>query len=138
MASQMEAILVRLQELITGLNLVSGMVERGRMRPVETVPCINIRRGVESFERLGVGWNAVRHEVSISVYVASETWESDLDALAVPLHAAIMSDAPLDGLARERRITGTEVAAQDSAPVVGEMTMRYEFTNPVRASGLDS
>lgn len=121
--------------LTSGVPLVSNRVYASRVYPLTEakLPAITVYTGAEISNRLNMGLSDLNRSLSVEVdiYVrATETFDDDVDAIAVQVEEAIAGDFTVNSLAKEAVLTGTDVQFSGDAeqPIgVAKMTFTVRY-----------
>jgi len=118
--------------LTNGVTLVSGRVYQSRVYPLSTanLPAITVLTGSESSALMAMGAKTLDRVATIFVdcYVSvTDSFDDDVDALAVQVESAIAADFTVDGLAKTAILRSTDIdfSGESEAPV-GIARLTYE------------
>lgn len=129
-ASVVEQVLARVAAALSGATAAGTRVYRGLVDPVAQtdLPAINVRRATSSNEVHASNCTRVLVEFDIDHTVAEgSNWETDVDALHMQVHSALLADAPLALLGRGLRCTSTDPAGDGADHVIGRLSARYQM-----------
>lgn len=116
----------------------SGNVFRARETAITRAvsPAIAVLYGGGStVQRRAVGIDEHRITVNAAIFVRGDPWDQLADAIDVPLHAALMADAPLAALAQLFR-EPDQVEAQEADRTSGVLTIPYTAVFLTRAGDI--
>ena len=121
--------------LTSSVSLVSSRVFASRVYPLTEakLPAITVYTGSEVSNRLNMGVSALNRSLSVEVdiYVrATNTFDDDVDAIAVQVEEAIAADFTVNSLAKEAVLSGTDIQfSGDAEQPIGvtklTFTVRY-------------
>ena len=121
--------------LSTSVTLVKRRVYASRVYPLteDKLPAVTVYTGSENSNRLNMGVSDLNRSLTIDVdiYVRmTQTFDDDVDAIAVQIEEAIANDFTVNGLAKEAVLTGTDIQfSGDAEQPVGvaklTFTVRY-------------
>mgnify|MGYP005723894337 FL=1 len=121
--------------LTSSVSLVSSRVFASRVYPLTEakLPAITVYTGSEVSNRLNMGVSDLNRSLSVEVdiYVrATNTFDDDVDAIAVQVEEAIAADFTVNSLAKEAVLSGTDIQfSGDAEQPIGvaklTFTVRY-------------
>ena len=121
--------------LTSSVSLVSSRVFASRVYPLTQakLPAITVYTGSEVSNRLNMGVSDLNRSLSVEVdiYVrATNTFDDDVDAIAVQVEEAIAADFTVNSLAKEAVLSGTDIQfSGDAEQPIGvaklTFTVRY-------------
>ena len=118
--------------LTSGVSLVRKRVYKSRVYPLSTanLPAITVLTGSESSALMAMGAKTLDRVVTIFVdcYVSvTDSFDDDVDALAVQVESAIAADFTVDGLAKTAILRSTDIDfSGESETPVGIARLTYE------------
>ena len=117
--------------LTSSVSLVSSRVFASRVYPLTKakLPAITVYTGSEVSNRLNMGVSDLNRSLSVEVdiYVrATNTFDDDVDAIAVQVEAAIAADFTVNSLAKEAVLSGTDIQfSGDAEQPIGVTKLRF-------------
>jgi hypothetical protein len=118
--------------LSSGVTLVGGRVYRSRVYPLDAskLPAITVLTGSETSNLMVMGSKTLDRTVSIFVdcYVSvKDTFDDDVDAIAVQVEEAIAGDFTVNGLAKTVILQSTEIDFSGEAETpIGVARLTYD------------
>lgn len=118
--------------LTGGVALVGGRVYKSRVYPlsVDNLPALTVLTGSESSALMVMGSKTLDRTVTIFVdcYVSvTDSFDDDVDALAVQVEEAIAGDFDVNGLAKTAVLQSTEIDfSGESETPVGIARLTYD------------
>lgn len=100
--------------LAAGVTLVSSRVYASRVYPLTeaNLPAVTVYAGSEASDLRTMGAKTLSRELSLNVdaYVrVTDTFDDDIDALAVQIEETIAADYTLNGLVKDAVLVSTEI-----------------------------
>lgn len=128
--SRREQILARCAAVLTGATPAGASVYRARETAIirAAEPAICVLYGGGSVHRMGSGFDQHRLTINIALYVRGDPWDSLVDALDVPAHAALLADATLKNMGVELMRESDAAEAQEADRTAGCLTVAYIAT----------
>lgn len=125
--------------LSSGVTLVSGRVYTSRVYPLTEakLPAVTIYSGSEASGLMAMGLTTLDRNLTINVdaYVkVTDTFDDDVDALAVQIEEAIAADFRLNGLVKHIVLSGTEIdfSGEAEQPVgVARLTFEARYVTTI-------
>jgi len=120
------------QVLSSGVPLVDNRVYRSRVYPLDAsrLPAITVLTGSETSNLMVMGSKTLDRTVSIFVdcYVSvKDTFDDDVDAIAVQVEQAIAGDFTVNGLAKTVILQSTEIDFSGEAETpIGVARLTYD------------
>lgn len=120
------------QVLSSGVPLVDSRVYRSRVYPLDAsrLPAITVLTGSETSNLMVMGSKTLDRTVSIFVdcYVSvKDTFDDDVDAIAVQVEQAIAGDFTVNGLAKTVILQSTEIDFSGEAETpIGVARLTYD------------
>ena len=118
--------------LASGVALVGGRVYKSRVYPMSqnNLPAITVLTGSETSDLMVMGSKTLDRTTTIFVdcYVSvNDTFDDDVDAIAVQIEAAIAADFTVGGLAKTAILKSTEIDfSGESETPVGIARLTYD------------
>lgn len=135
-----EQILGRIATALASAAPGGAQVFRSRENSITRAmtPAITVLMGSESDMRMSAYVDKHTLRVVLAIFVRGDPWDSLADAVATPMHLALMADAPLQALALDVRKISSDPEAEEADRTAGTLSCIYEVQYLTRAGDISA
>jgi len=140
MSSVREQILARMAAVLAAAAPGSATVFRARETSITRAqtPAITVLFAGEADQPMSHDVDRHALRVNVAIFVRGDPWDQLADAVATPMHAALMSDAQLLGMVQRIRKTSSEPEAEEADRTAGTLSCIYELTYLTKAGDISA
>ena len=138
MSSLREQILARIATALAAATPGGAQVFRSREVAITKgiSPVIVVLMGGETDSRMSASTDKHQLRAVLAIFVRGDPWDQLADAVATPMHQAVMNDAGLQALVLDVRKVSSEPESEEADRTAGTLSVTYEITYLTRAGDI--